>query len=118
MKFINNKGFYKGVLRRYGGMIIPANTQTSWGTISYPMKFIGINLLGNFLFEYRNGTSIIPRGINVYIPKYKPKENPRERGINFLALSAHQNGLDFLEKIYQSQKTIHHEEILSNTIHL
>lgn len=118
MKFLNTKSFYKATLRRYGRMIIPTLSHTPWGTISYPMKFIGVNLDGNFLFEYRNGTSTIPGGINVYVPGCKPKGDDGRRGINFLVLFAHQKGLDFLEKIYQSQKPVHHEEILLDPIHL
>lgn len=118
MKFINTKSFYKATLRRYGGMIIPVNTQTVWGSISYPMKFIGVNLRGYFLFEYYNGSNSAVGGTNVYIRNGEPKKDINGRNTNFLSLTAHQQGLDFLEKIYQSQKPVHHEEILSHSFHL
>lgn len=87
-------------------MIVPANTQTPWGLISYPMKLIGVNLNGYFLFEYLGSNITIPRGISVYIRNHKPKDAPGSMCHNFLSLTAHQQGLDFLEKIYQSQKSI------------
>lgn len=109
MKFVNTKSFYKAALRRYGGLIAPANSQTPWGGTSYPLKFIGVNPRGYFLFEYRSGIGTMPQGTNVYIRNYKQNKDQSLSGINFLCLTAHQAGLDFLEEIYQSQKAIHHE---------
>jgi hypothetical protein len=104
MKFVNNKSFYKDALRRYGGMIIPANTRTPWGKILGPMKFIGVNLKGYFLFNYRGEKSIMPEGISVYIHNNKPIQDSAGHNIDFLVLTVHQDGLYFLEEIYQSQK--------------
>jgi len=118
MKLINSKAFYKAALRKYGGMIILPHTETPWGSISYPMKFIGVNLGGKFLFACNGCGSLILSGTNVYIRNGKPKQDSSGRNVNFLALSAHQRGLDFLEKIYQSQKPIRYEEIFSDTFHL
>jgi hypothetical protein len=109
MKFVNTKSFYKAALRRYGGLTAPANSQTPWGGISYPLKFVGVNLRKYFLFEYRNGSSTVPEGTSVYIRNYKQSRSQGLDGINFLCLSANQTGIDFLEKIYQSQKTLRHE---------
>jgi len=104
MKFSNTKAFYKYALRRYGRMIIQKDTQTPWGHLDYTLKFIGVNISGYFLIEYKNSSTMSDDVKNIYARGCKPEKTPSDRIKNVLKLTAHQSGLDFLETIYQSQK--------------